>query len=104
MTYRHAILNRRAKLDSVTPQWATASDMNACRTEVSAGSQQGDSGSRDRRTISEEKIERRVTHANMHVPSRQWYASHQTRASRIWRGTNNDSLRNTAIAFDNEGA
>jgi hypothetical protein len=51
----------------------------------SAGSQQGDS--RSGRKVSEENRERRVTYTSLHVAGRQWYASQQTRASRIWRDT-----------------
>lgn len=62
----------------------------------------GDNESRGK--VSEEK--RRKTHLREDASRRQWYASHGTHASRIWRGSTTISLRNTAIniAFDNEGA
>jgi hypothetical protein len=65
MTYRHAILNRRADLGSVTSQRAATSDMNTCKTEVPFHSKE--TAGVVEKIVSEENKERRLTRASMRV-------------------------------------
>jgi hypothetical protein len=65
VTYRHAIMNRRANFNNATPQWAVASDMNARSTEMLVHSKEttGAVGNR----VNEENRERRLTRTNMRL-------------------------------------